>query len=158
MQNQEIHKQLQKLNDLIQRTQSACHNDFELQSHWAKYICILSAGLLENALKELYSDYAKKQVSQPVANFVSSNLSHIRSPKMQKFLEIAAAFKEDWKDELENYVNSNGRTEAVDSIMNNRHLIAHGKNHNSNISLAQIKDYLNKAKEVLVFIETQCSK
>ena len=37
--------------------------------------------------------------------------------------------------------------------MNNRHLIAHGKN--SGISIAQIKGYLKYSVEVLDFIEVQ---
>lgn len=156
MQNQELAKQLQKLRSLIKNAREASAGNIEMQAHWARYICILSAGFIENALKELYIDYAHRTVSRPVANFVSSSISQIRNPKMQRFIEVAGAFKESWKDDLEKYVSLDGRAEAIDSVMNNRHQIAHGKWLNSNVSLVQIKEYLDRAVEVLEFIEQQC--
>src|SRR5258708_5711243 len=109
MQNREISIQLQRLANLINRSEEATDQNIELQSHWARYICVLAAGLLENALKEIYLEFVRRTVTAPVANFVSSNISPIRSPKTQRFLYIAAAFNVLWKDELESYANDNGR-------------------------------------------------
>jgi len=39
---------------LIKRTNEVAKGDIELQSHWAKYICVLCSGLLENAIQEFY--------------------------------------------------------------------------------------------------------
>ena len=47
----------------------------------------------------------------------------------------------------------NGRKDAIDTIMANRHLIVHGKN--SGITVARVSDYLDKAEEVLEFLEKQ---
>ncbi len=158
MQNREIAKQLQRLDTPIKKTDEACANNLELQAEWAKYLCILSAGLIENALKEIYIGFAYKKTSKPIANYISSAISPIRNPKTQRFLDIAEAFSPAWRDELENYVNINGRLEAIDSIMNQRHLIAHGKNQHSNITLGNLKDYLAKSVEVIEFIEKQCNR
>ncbi len=158
MRNREISRQLQRLDSIITRTNDACRDNIEIQAYWAQYICILSAGLLENALKEIYSEFAYRTVSEPIANFVSSTLGQIRNPKTQRFIETATAFKSDWKEDLENFLDTDGRREAIDTIMLNRHLIAHGKNQNCNISLAQIKEYLSEAVEVIDFIEDQCQK
>ena len=68
---------------------------------------------------------------------------------------MASAFSDTWGSELQAFANENGRREAIDSIMVHRHLIAHGKYQDSRISLAQLKDYLKKAVEVLVLIESQ---
>jgi len=158
MLNRELSRQLQRLQDLIKKADEACDGNLELQAHWAKYICVLSAGFLENAIKEVYTDFAQKQVSQPIANFVASKLSPIRSPKATLFLETSVAFNAIWKGELETYLNDDGRREAIDSIMSHRHLIAHGKYFNSGISLAQVKEYIRKAVEVVEFIEQQCAR
>src|SRR5437763_8952085 len=158
MYNREIAKQFQRLQDLIKKADEATNGNIELQAHWARYICIIIAGLLENAIKEIYMDYARQQVSRPIASFISSILSPIRSPKSQKFLEIATAFNPAWKDELENHLSDEGRGDAIDTIMSNRHLIAHGKSYNSNVSLVRIKEYVTKAEEVLEFIEEQCRR
>lgn len=158
MLNRELIRQLQRLQDLIKKTNEACGGNLELQAQWAKYICVLTSGLLENAIKEVYMEFAQRQVTQPIANFVASKLSPIRNPKAQVFLDVAAAFNTTWKDELEAYLADDGRGDAMDSIINHRHLIAHGKHHNSAISLAQVKEYLAKAVEVIEFIEQQCAK
>jgi hypothetical protein len=158
MQNQELSRQIQRLKSLIAATNRACKRDAQMQSAWAKYICVLSAGLIENAIKVLYIDYAARQVSEPVARYVSQSLNQIRSPKMSRFLEVSSSFKMDWKDDLESFSNHNGRDLAIDSIINNRHYIAHGQEQRSNLSLYQICEYLDKASKVLEFIEQQCSQ
>ena len=158
MRNKELSRQIQRINDLIRRTDKACGGNIELQAEWARFICVISAGLLENAIKELYIDFSRKKVTAPLASFVSSTLSPIRSPKSSKFLDTAGAFNSIWKDELQQYLDTDGRGDAIDSIMSQRHLIAHGKAHTSNITLANVKDYLKKSIEVLEFIEEQCEK
>jgi hypothetical protein len=151
MHNKEIYRQWQVLQSLITKSSAACGGDVELQSHWAKYICVLSAGLLENALQEIYSDYARSCTPEPIANFVVSKLHGISNPLTQRFIEVAANFKPAWRDDLTAFVKSDGREEAIDTIMRNRHLIAHGRS-NSNISLVQVKNYLLKSYEVIEFM------
>lgn len=158
MLNRELSRQIQRLQDLIDKADVACGTSIELRAGWAKYICVVSAGLLENAIKELYIDFAGKKVSHPIASFVASKLSPIRNPKAEVFLVTAAAFNPTWRAELEVYMADDGRGDAIDSIINHRHLIAHGKSHQSSISLARIKEYLGKAIEVLEFIEQQCAR
>jgi hypothetical protein len=158
MNNLELSRQITRIKDLMVKVNEACGSNIEMQSHWAKYLCVLAAGLIENALKELYAEYAKRQVSEPVANFVSAHLSPIRNPKAEKFLLTASYFKNSWKDELNNFLQDEGRGDAIDSIMNNRHQIAHGKDRNVGLSFAQIKEYFRKALEVLEFIEQQCMR
>lgn len=126
-----------------------------MRSHWAKYLCVLSAGFLENAITEIYGDFVRGAASKPVADYAMSTLSRIQNPKTSKFIEIARSFKPSWADALESYVDSDGRREAINSIMANRHEIAHGKH--PGITLVQINDYLDRAVEVIEFLEHQCA-
>jgi hypothetical protein len=158
MQNRKISVQLQRLDSLIKRSETATDQNIELQSEWSRYICVLAAGLLENSIKEIYLEFTRKNVTAPVANFVSSSISPIRSPKTQRFLIMAGAFSDVWRSELEHFVNEKGRGDAIDSIMANRHLIVHGQYQESRVSLAQVKEYLGKAIEVVAFIEQQCTR
>ncbi len=125
-----------------------------MRSHWAKYLCILSAGFLENAIEEVYGDFVRVAASKPVADYATSVLSRIQNPNATRFIEVARSFRQDWGVALEAYVNQDGRREAINSIMKNRHEIAHGKY--SGITIAQIRDYFDKAVEVVEFIEHQC--
>lgn len=151
MRNQELSRQIQKIKDLVARTSLASAGDIEIQSHWAKYICILSAGLLENALTEIYVEYAQGAASEAVAVYVRSSVSKVQNPTTQKYVEIASTFKKEWGEELLDFANKDGRKEAVDSIMSNRHKIAHGKS--SDISMARVKEYLRKSIDLIEFVE-----
>ncbi len=127
MRNRELSRQIQQLNALITRTDQASAGDVEMQSHWAKYICVLSAGLLENTLPELYAEYAQGSASPAIALYVRTSVSKIQNPKTARFIETAGAFKKEWEEELRAFADDEGRKDAVDSIMSNRHRIAHGK-------------------------------
>ena len=102
--------------------------DIEAQSHWAKYLCVLSAGFLENALREVYGQYCTQCSNQNVARFAGQVLARIQNPKAGTFLDLAERFLPYWKTDLEAFMDEEGRKDAIDSIMANRHLIAHGKN------------------------------
>lgn len=156
MKNQELSRQLQRINTLLKKVDEATGMDIEMQSHWSKYICVLCAGFIENAISGIYSDFVDSASNNHVANYAKSNLSKIQNPKTAKFVETARAFKESWASDLENFVAIDGRKEAVDSIMQNRHLIAHGKD--SGISIVRLKEWLKKSVDILDFIETQCTK
>ncbi len=112
------------------------------------------AGFLENAISEVYSSYVQKCSNEQVANYVEAVLGRIQNPKSQKFLETARSFNRDWELKLNDYIEQNGRKDAIDSVMTNRHLIAHGKD--SGITLARLDQYFKKGVEVIDYIEGQC--
>lgn len=156
MENRELSRQLQQIEYLFQRTSHASSYDIEIQAHWAKYLCILCAGFLENSISELYIEYVRGKAAPPIANYAISSLGKIHNPKTQKFLEVAATFDRKWESELRDFVDSNNRSEAIDSIMNNRHLIAHGKQ--SGVTIAPLENWFGKALEVVEFIEAQTKR
>lgn len=152
--NVELNRQLRQLRELISKTSAASSSNLELQAHWARYLCVLVAGLFENAVQSLYGDFVSGAASEPVARFAVSSLGRITNPKAGRFVEIARSFKESWASALESFLRENGRGDAIDSIMANRHQIVHGGY--SGITVARVADYLQKGLEVLEFIENQC--
>lgn len=155
MRNQELSRQLQRLNSLIDRTTEASAGDIELQAHWAKYLCVLSAGFLENALTEIYTEYAGASSNRAVAGYVARQLERIQNPKAQAFLSTTYQFKKEWGIALESYLDQDGRKEAIDAIMTNRHKIAHGED--SDITISRIRDYMVKIIQVIEYMEMQCA-
>ena len=153
MKNAELNRQAKRIQELFTRTSAAVGTDDELRAHWAKYLCVLSAGLLENAIRVLYSDFVSNASSSPVANYANGHLGKVRNPKPTKFLEIAGAFKDAWRSELDKFLQNDGRSEAIEAVMNARHQIAHGKD--TGISLVRLKGYFTKLVEVIEFIEKQ---
>ena len=128
--------------------------DLELQAHWAKYLCVLVSGFLENSLKELYGNFANRTASPQVASFVNSELRQIGNANTDRFLRTAEAFSKTWKQDLKEYLDNDGRKEAINSIIGHRHQIAHGGN--SMITMVTLKEYFSKAVEVVEFVENQC--
>ena len=156
MKNREISRQVQRLKALLKRVDEASGGNVELQSHWARYACVLAAGLIENALAEVYSAFVKGAAQAPVAAFATHALGAIQNPKTERFLQTAERFKPSWKTELEEFVSKDGRKDAIDSIMANRHLIAHGTD--AGITMARVRSYLDKALEVIEFVEVQTGR
>ncbi len=155
MKNVEIVKQIQRIKYLIGKTTDASNENIELQAHWAKYLCVLCAGLLENSISELFGDYAKNKSNLEINHYVVKSLGKYQNPKTKKFIDIETSFSERWAKDLEAFVDNDGRKEAIDSIIANRHLIVHGES--SGITIVRINEYFKKIVDVLEFIESQLS-
>ena len=154
MRNQELSRQIDSLNSLLQRTGKAT-DDAELLSHWGRYLCVLAAGFLENSIYEVYAEFVRGASSPAVAQFAESKLERINNPNARRFVETAGSFKREWAEGLESFLDEDDerRRNAIDSIMNNRHQIAHGGG--AQITVARVREYLNGCVEVVEFIERQ---
>ena len=154
MKNQEISRNKQELDYLFEKV-TAFEADTYLQSHWARYLCILVSGFLETSVRIIYREYAKDKAIPQVANFVEGKLQDFQNPKMEKILQLTGLFDKDWANDLRCKTEGELK-DAVDSIANNRNKIAHGDS--VGISYSQIKGYYERAIKVIELIENQCSK
>ena len=155
MQNSQLRSQLDSLTSLLDRTDDATGGNIELMGHWGRYLCVLVAGFLENALTGLYSSYVVRVANEPVANYSIRKLENIINPKANRFVETAGSFRTEWGEELKAFLNDDGarRKNAIDSIMNNRHQIVHGEA--TGISIVYVRAYLSDCVDVVEFIEEQ---
>ncbi len=155
MQSHQLNKQYKQIIKLIEDTRASCGDSLELQGHWGKYICVLAAGFLENAIGEVYIPLVSSSSSPAVSNFTQRVLEKVQNPKSSKFVEIARSFKKEWGEELEGFLNEDtDLKDSIDSIMRIRHLIAHGKN--TSVSVVKVKEYLERSVQVIEFIQKQC--
>ena len=155
MRSRELIKQHEQIKRLIQETKTSTNGNLELQGHWGKYLCVLVSGFLENSICEVYIEFVNTASAPHVTQYTRTALSKIQNPKAAKFVDTARQFKKEWGQELETFfIEDSSRKDAIDSIMQNRHLIAHGKS--SSISVARVSEYLQKSIEVIEFMENQC--
>lgn len=84
MRNVEVTRFKNQLDHLF--SQVAHIEDTELQSHWAKYLCVLVSGFIETSIKAIYSEYVKRKAAPYVANYVGSALAGFQNPKMEKII------------------------------------------------------------------------
>lgn len=127
----------------------------EVQSHWARYLCVLVSGFIEAAVRSIYGQYAKDKAAPYVANYVERELEYFQNPSMGKILEIARAFSPAWETELR-AASEGAPRDAVDSIVANRHNIAHGRV--TGISYVQVREYYGRAVPVVELIDEQCRR
>lgn len=155
MRNREVQQRLGQLYNLIDRAGDATR-DINLQGHWGRYLCVMAAAFLERSLQAIYSDFASGSSSPNAARFVSNRLGRVTNPNSETFLEIAGAFNPVWRAELESLFDDDPHLTkgAINSIMSARNNIAHGGT--TEITVARVREYLDRSVAVLEFIENQC--
>jgi hypothetical protein len=147
----EITRQRQRLDDLFKRAKSLA--DPEIQSHCSRYLCVLVSGFLENSVRLTYSEYAHSRADISVADFVESRLRQFQNPKMGTIVDLAGGFSQEWRRRLE--TDTKGRlAESVNSIVDNRHKIAHGES--VGLTLHTLTQYYNDALKVVDLLRQQC--
>lgn len=140
-----------RLDALFAKIEQLPEDDPELRAHWARYLCVLASGYLEIGAREVLIEMARSRGAAVLTRFVSERLADFQNPKMEKILELVRDFDLGWESDLR------GRTEgeikdAVDSIVDNRHKIAHGEN--VGISYVVVQRYWDDAKRCIEELAT----
>ena len=141
-----------RLDDLFNKV-NEFSGDLELQSHWARYLCVRVSGFIEISVRAILVEYAKNQSAPPVANYVERQLNQFQNPNMERLLQLLQSFRSTWADELKTATEGESK-DAIDSIIANRNQIAHGEN--ANITYVSIRRYYQNALTVIDLIEKQC--
>lgn len=63
MKNRETIQAKDRLDDLFSRV-NEFSGDLELQSHWARYLCVRVSGFIETSIRSILSEYARKMSAQ----------------------------------------------------------------------------------------------
>lgn len=148
----DVHRFEQRLNTLFQKA-SALSNDLELQAHFARYLCVLVSGYLEIAVAEIYSDYAQRKGHPHLATYIKRQMSRFQNPNMTKVLGVVRDFNPEWAEELQ--LSTQGEIkDSVDSVVANRHKIAHGES--VGVSLAYARQYYSAAVRLIALMSQQC--
>lgn len=151
--NLEILSYEHRLDHLFDQTKLLPEEPPLIRSHWARYLCVLSAGYLETSIQILFSELARKTAHPYVANYVENKLRSFHSASMGNIIELTRLFNTTWADYLE--MQTKGKLgDHVNSIVKNRHQIAHGKN--VGVSLAYITEWHKSAVKVIELIENLC--
>jgi hypothetical protein len=153
MRDPELRAYKQRLDGLFEMTRLLPEEQAQLRAHWARYLCVVTSGLLETAVRVLYVKHARARAHKSVADFVDSHLTQFSNAKMDAILAVARRFSPEWESELRAATEGELK-DAVDSIVSNRHLIAHGRN--VGISCAVVERYYASAVKVIDLIEEQC--
>ncbi|MGH2613411.1 MAG: HEPN domain-containing protein [Rhabdochlamydiaceae bacterium] len=156
MKNSEITRRIQKLNSLFESVALFTEN-LEMHAEWAKYLCVLVSGLLETSIGLIFLNYAESKSHENITSFIESNLSKFQNAKTGKIVELIGSFNQTWKTEFERIVviDSDELKESIDSIVTNRHQIAHGKD--VTITFISVRNHYKNILRVLDLLEKTVS-
>lgn len=125
-------------------------SDRELQAQIARFLCVLSSGLIEQALIITLDNHAKSLSQRRIAQFVSYKLSRIQNAKFEDILVTLGRFDPEWRDYFEENTSREIK-DSIDSIVNNRNQIAHGGQ--AGISLTTFSGYYKSLKAFIADLD-----
>ena len=126
-----------------------------IHSDLSKYLCVLVSGFIEQSIRDVYREYANK-ANPRVQTLVSQLLDEqIQSPNAKNLVELAGKLDREWGIQLEELMGEEYKS-AVDSVVSNRHRIAHGQD--SQVTYRMIREWYEAVNKVVEFVEDQCEE
>lgn len=141
----EVHRQRTRLDAKFKKVE-AFGFDAELQSDYAKYLCVLTSGFLENSLYELLVGYSKAKSSPAIARYVEAQMNRWINPGSEKIVSLLGSFSPEWRAHIDSYLVDE-KKEAVNSLVALRHKIAHGESVGT--SYSQVKGYFDVVSKLV---------
>jgi hypothetical protein len=133
---------------------AAAITDSQTQADMSRYLCVLVSGFAEQATRHIYMEYARTRSTPQVARYVERQLEGFMNANASKLCQVTGAFDSQWSRDLKDFLEG-PRKDALDSVMANRHQIAHGRD--IGLTYVRIKDYYVVVKDIVSYLEAQCA-
>src|SRR4051812_27458517 len=102
------------------------HADAQLLSDFARHLCVLVSGFLEQAVIELLLEHVRNNSGPSVQRHVERRLRRFTTANAQRITDLFGSFDPDWERDLELYLVDE-KKDAVNGIIALRQTIAHGR-------------------------------
>lgn len=151
-----LQSQQRKLEVLFDEVSKLEEDDF-FKPHLSKYLCVQVTGFLENVIKELLFDFHDHTCKYETMRFINNKLKNYSAIKHGQISDLLNSFSKEWD---ETYLNSFPKeiSESLNSVVAQRHLIAHGQEAGSNITYSQISKYFGDLKIIISELENIIKK
>jgi hypothetical protein len=128
----------------------------DIQSEWSKYLCILVSGFVEESLRVLLEKYCENKASPNIQKYITKQIGNITNCKTDKIRQILGEFSLNWESEFTNKIKEESKIDgeiknAIDSVIINRHKIAHGKS--IGMTYSNISNYYKNVKKAVEILE-----
>jgi hypothetical protein len=148
----EVNRLKQRLDATFKRIGGVV-SDLELQSDFARYLCILVSGYLEKSVYELVVEHARKTGAPSLQRFVDQRTKNFTNAKSQKLYNLLGDFDPEWRSLLETHLAGELK-DAVDSVVDLRNNIAHGQS--VGLTYARVSDYYSRVQRVIDYVADLC--
>jgi RiboL-PSP-HEPN len=135
-----------RLDGAFARIADIDENALEARADFARYLCVLVSGFLEQSMTELFSEHCRKQSGPRIQSFARWHLERFQNASRPRIIELAARFDGAWAHDLDAYIVDQ-RAAAIGSIVSERNRISHGQN--SSISFVRVSEYRGPIDEVI---------
>ena len=148
----EVYRLKQQIDATFKRAKGV-GQDAELQSDFARYLCVLVSGYIEKAVVALVLEHARKKGAPTLLRFVEHQTKNFTNPKAARIQELLGRFDSGWQQELKDFLVDQ-RKDAVDSIVDQRNTIAHGGS--VGLTYRRISEYYQQAQRVIDRVAKLC--
>lgn len=149
--NSEVFKEKKRLDNIFKLIDNI--SDEETKAHLSRYLCVLVSGFIENSMKYLICEYARNSASPKIVNYIQSKTENIANLNCEKVKQILGLFSKTWLELFENKIDEIEK-DAINSVIANRNNIVHGKS--VGLTFVRIKDYYEKIKAIIDYIDNYC--
>jgi hypothetical protein len=147
----EIDRQRKRLDAVFGRVPKGA--DPELLSDFARYLCVLVAGFLEQALIEIVLEHVRAHSHESVLRHVERRIRRFTSANSQNLIKLLGSFDPDWRTDLEAYLVDEYK-DAVDGVVALRHTVAHGRF--TGVTMTGVQNYYSRVKQVVEHCANLC--
>jgi RiboL-PSP-HEPN len=157
MKRQELQAEFDRLKYQISIVKNGAGKDpDELISLSSQQICVSICGSLEQALKSIFIEYAKRRSNSRIYRPIEKICESYQNPKTNKILELVGLFDSEFKDELERQWNVEYEIEKehLNNLVDDRITIAHRKKSHVDVSSSKLENYFKAYSGLLDRIYT----
>ena len=148
----EVDRHRQQLDATFKRAANI-NADAELLSDFARHLCVLVSGFLEQAVIEYLIEYARIHSDARVQKHIEKRLRHLTNLSSQRLIDTIGGFDSDWGRDMESFLVDELK-DAVNGIVDLRNRIAHGKY--VGITMIRVQNYYDRIKIVVEHIGVLC--
>ena len=148
----EVSRLKQQLDATFKRVKSVSQEP-ELQSDFARYLCVLVSGYIERAMVELVLEHARENGAPTIQHFVEQRTKRFANPNTVRIQELLGDFDPSWQEKLWEFFDEEQKS-AINSIVNQRNAIVHGGS--PGITYNRIREYYQQAQRVIDRVEELC--
>jgi hypothetical protein len=143
----------QRLDATFQRSNSV-GEDPEILSDFARYLCVLVSGFLEQSVVELLLEHVRRRSDTTVQRHVEAQLKRqFTNAKSQRLIGLMSTFDPAWGSDLEAFL-IDGLRDAVDSVVDLRNSISHGRS--VGVTVNRIRNYYTLVARVVEHVADLC--
>ena len=122
----------------------------DIQADYARYLCILVTGFLEQAVVRAILSYVDALGDPNLSRYVAETLRRPGSMQAREILRLVGSFNEGWQTQLDDKLTTRHR-EAIGSLYASRNKVAHGED--VDLAYRQVRGDYDLVLEAIDFLE-----